>query len=240
MSCRRVRRELQEIVRFGDLAPSAASPHLDHLEECRACRDDVGLDRVLVGQLRRALAARVEPYAPPARTWYAILREAQQPEPRPSVWAWSHAFVSRLRTATAMAGTGLALVLALNMEVIPVRAPVAPAPASDSEDVTLLQVPRLPTGRTALVVLSNRAGEAGGFIARPDPEQALMQADTRLAPRGSVTASEPAPEEGSTGPQLRLAVRPVRAPEHDPTAGTPDPQDTWPGELVELEPGTPS
>lgn len=239
MSCRRVRRELQEIVRFGDLAPSAASPHLDHLEECRACRDDVGLDRVLVGQLRRALAARVEPYGPPARAWYAILREAQRPEPRPSVWAWSHAFVSRLRTATAMAGTGLAVVLALNMEVIPVGTPAAPAPASDSEDVTLLQVPRLPTGRTALVVLSNRAGEAGGFIARPDPEQALMQADTRLAPRSP--ASESAPQDdGTSGPQLRLVVRPVRTLEQDPAAGVPDPQDTVSGELVELEPGSPS
>lgn len=237
MSCRRVRRELQEIVRFGDRAPSAASPHLDHLEECRACRDDVGLDRVLVGQLRRALAARVEPFAPPARAWYAILQEAQRPEPRPSVWAWSHAFVGRLRTATAMAGTGLALVLALNMEVIPVGAPEAPAPASESEEVTLLQVPRMPTGRTALVVLSNQAGGAA-FVTRPDPELALMEADTRLAPRASVT--EPAPEEGSAGPQLRLEVRPVRTPEHDPAAGTPDPQDTRPGELVELEPGTPS
>ncbi len=238
MSCRRVRRELQDIVRFGDRAPSAASPHLDHLEDCRACRDDVGLDRVLVGQLRRALAARVEPFAPPARAWYAILQEAQRPEPHPSVWAWSHAFVGRLRTATAMAGTGLALVLALNMEVIPVGVPEAPAHATDAEDVTLLQVPRMPTGRTALVVLSNRAGEQAGFISRPDPEQALMQADTRLAPR---SAAEPAPEEaGSPGQQLRLEVRPVRTPEHDPTAGTPDRQETAPGELVELEPGTPS
>lgn len=239
MSCRRVRRELQEIVRFGDLAPSSASPHLDHLDECRACRDEVGLDRVLVGQLRRALAARVEPYAPPARAWYAILQEAQRPEPRPSVWAWSHAFVGRLRTATAMAGTGLALVLALNMEVIPLGAPAAPVPATDAEEVALLQVPRMPTGRTSLVVLSNRAGDSTAFVARPDPEQALMQADTRLAPRSP--AEEPAPtEEGSSGPQLELVVRPVRAPEHDPTSGAPDRQDTAPGELVELQPGTPS
>jgi anti-sigma factor RsiW len=238
MSCRRVRRELQEIVRFGDLAPSAASPHLDHLETCRACRDDVGLDRVLVGQLRRALAARIEPDGPPARAWYAILREAQRPEPRPSVWAWSHAIVGRLRTATAMAGTGLALVLALNMEVIPVGAPEAPVESGASEDVTLLEVPRMPTGRTALVVLSNRAGDAAGLAARPDPELALMQADTRLAPRSSAVA--PAPEQGSSGPQLRLEVRPVRTLEHDPAAGTPDREDTAPGELVELQPGTPS
>lgn len=239
MSCRRVRRELQDIVRFGDLAPSAASPHLDHLEECRSCRDDVGRDRVLVGQLRRALAARVEPYSPPARAWYAILREAQRPEPRPSVWAWSHALVGRLRTATAMAGTGLALVLALNMEVVPVSAPAERAASSASEDVTLLQVPRVPTGRTALIVHSNRAGEGAGLIARPDPEQALMEADTRLAPRSR--ASEPAPEDdGSSGPQLRLEVRPVRTPEHDPGAGASDRLDTGSGELVELEPGTPA
>jgi anti-sigma factor RsiW len=238
MSCRRVRRELQEIVRFGDLAPSSASPHLDHLEECRACRDEVGLDRVLVGQLRRALAARVEPFGPPARAWYAILREAQRPEPRPSIWAWSHGLVGRLRTATAMAGTGLALVLALNMEVIPAGAPAPAVPASDGEEVSLLQVPRLPTGRTALVVLSNRARESAGLAARPDPEQTLMQADTRLAPR---SPSEPAPaEEGQSGPQLRLVVRPVRTPEHDPADSGPAEPAAASGELVELEPGTPS
>jgi hypothetical protein len=238
MSCRRVRRELLEIVRFGDLEPSSASPHLDHLETCRGCRDDVGLDRVLVGQLRRALAARVEPYAPPTRAWYAILAEAQRPEPRVSVWAWSAAFVARLRTATAMAGTGLAVVLALNMEVIPAGAP-DPVPANESEEVALLQVPRLPTGRTALVVLSNRATENLGGAERPDPEQALMQADTRLAPRSRT--NDAAPEaDTDAAPQIQLSVRPFRAPELDPAARGERRAAVPAVEIVDLEPGTPS
>ncbi len=240
MSCRRVRRELLEIVRFGDLEPSSASPHLDHLETCRGCRDDVGLDRVLVGQLRRALAARVEPYAPPTRAWYAILAEAQRPEPRVSVWAWSAAFVARLRTATAMAGTGLALVLALNMEVIPAGVPdPVVVPAAEAEKVTLLQVPRLPTGRTALVVLSNRAMANLAGAERPDPEQALMQADTRLAPRSRTTDAEPQAD-AEPAPQMQLSVRAFRAPELDPA----DPDDSRAAvpasEIVDLEPGTPS
>lgn len=122
MSCGRVRRELLEIVRFGEFGPSAAS-HLDHLSSCRPCRDEVGLDRALVAQLRRALEARLEPGTPPSRAWYAILREVQRPEPRAGVLTWSASLVGWLRTATAMAGTGLALLLVFQMEAVPVSTP---------------------------------------------------------------------------------------------------------------------
>lgn len=242
MSCRRVRRELLDTVRFGELGPGSAA-HLDHLAGCRACRDDVGFDRALVAQLRRALAARLEPFSPPSRAWYAILAEAQRPEPRAGVWAWSAAFVGRLRTATAMAGTGLALLLALNMEVVPVT-PAAPAPAVEAEEVALQPVPRLATGRTTLVALANLSDAIGsGASSVPDPELQLMHADTRVAPRPRVDDSSPTSSDSAT--ELRLVVRPSQTPEEDRDAGptrtrsaTDAPNSG--GEVVELEPGTPS
>lgn len=245
MSCRRVRREILEIVRFGEIGPGS-SPHLEHLSRCSGCRDDVGFDRALVAQLRRALAARVEPVTPPSRAWHAILRETQRPEPRTSVWAWSSAVVGRLRTATAMAGTGLALLLALNMEVVPVAAP-APREASSREEVTLQQVPRMPTGRTALVALANlaneRAAEAG---TRPDPEFALMQADARVAPRvllATVTEEPASADEPAPGGTV-LLVRPLQTPERDDggaSASAPDQErDDQPRDSVEPAPGEPS
>jgi hypothetical protein len=241
MSCRRVRRAVLDTVRFGELGPSSAA-HLDHLAGCQGCRDEVGLDRALVAQLRRALAARVEPFSPPSRAWYAILAEAQRPEPRASIWGWSTALVGRLRTATAMAGTGLALLLALNMEVVP-AAPPAPAPAAE-EEVTLRQVPRLVTGRTTLVALANLSDSIGSAGQdQPDPELLLMQADTRVAPRPHVDAAEP--QETGTQGTLRLVVRPSQTPEEarDGGAGRAASESVPSGsggELVDLEPGTPS
>lgn len=134
MSCGRVRRELLERFRFGELGPESA-PHLDHLAQCHACRDEVGTDRALVTQLRRALAARVGDASPPSRAWHRIVREAQHPEPRGSLgWGWWSSLVGRLRVATAMAGTGLALLLTLNFQALPLQPPVetpgAPAGAA--------------------------------------------------------------------------------------------------------------
>lgn len=243
MSCGRVRRELLDTVRFGELGPSSAS-HLEHLSGCRACRDEVGFDRALVAQLRRALAARVDPLTPPSRAWYAILHEAQRPEAKVSVWTWSATLVARLRTATAMAGTGLALVLALNMEVIPLTAPDPEPPVAEpAEDAALLQVPRLPTVRTSLAALADIAN-AGGIdaVARPDPEQALMQAGARLAPRPRAAAESV--DEGF-GPELRLLVRALRTPEHDPADAPASAREATAGidaaaDLVDLEPGQPS
>ncbi len=242
MTCRRVRRELLDTVRFGELGPGSAA-HLAHLAGCRACRDDVGFDRALVAQLRRALTARVEPFSPPSRAWYAILAEAQRPEPPTGVWAWSAAFVGRLRTATAMAGTGLALLLALNMEVVPVT-PAAAAPAVEAEELTLQPVPRLVTGRTTLVALANLSDSiGGGERSVPDPELELMQADTRVAPRPPV--SDSAPVDGGATTELRLVVRPSQTPEEARDGGptrAPSAADSAgsAGEVVELEPGTPS
>ena len=78
MSCRRIVRELLEFFRFGELDEWSA-PHLDHLETCRACRDEVGLDRELVVQLQRALAARVAGYEASPNAWLEVRRRALEP-----------------------------------------------------------------------------------------------------------------------------------------------------------------
>lgn len=92
MSCRRVSRELLERFRFGEELDSRSEPHLLHLQSCGPCRDEVGLDRALVIQLRRALQARVADAAPPARTWEAVRARALSTDPGPtslaSLWRW--------------------------------------------------------------------------------------------------------------------------------------------------------
>ena len=65
VDCQRAARELIEFFRFGELDARSA-PHLDHLEICLACREQVGMDRELVLRLQRALAARVVAALPPA------------------------------------------------------------------------------------------------------------------------------------------------------------------------------
>ena len=125
MSCRRICRELLWLTRFGEVGPDSA-PHLDHLSGCRACRDEVGLDRAMVQRLREALLARVGDAGPSETAWKNIVARAQAPEPpRVRVWEWSTAIVARLRVGTAMAFTGLALILTLNTELVPAGTPPA-------------------------------------------------------------------------------------------------------------------
>ena len=107
VNCRQVVRELIEFFRFGELDARSA-PHLDHLEVCMACRQDVGLDRELVLQLRRSLAARVEGYAASPGAWLEIQRRALEPEP--PTWRTRLPQVSRLGLVGATAIVLLALV----------------------------------------------------------------------------------------------------------------------------------
>ena len=108
MSCRRVRRELLEHFRFGELDVRAA-PHLDHLRGCVACRDDVGLDRSVVRNLQRALAERIADAAPSPTAFEAIRRRALEP---PSVswgdrlWRWARV----VPAGAAIALVGFAIV----------------------------------------------------------------------------------------------------------------------------------
>ena len=118
MSCRRICRELLWLARFGEFGPSSA-PHLDHLAECRGCRDEIGFDRALVQQLRLALAERIEHAAPSPAAWGVILERAQEPELgiRGFLQGRAAALAARLRTATAITAVGLAGIIATSTHV---------------------------------------------------------------------------------------------------------------------------
>jgi hypothetical protein len=129
MSCRRIRRELLWLVRFGDFDVGSA-PHLEHLAGCQDCRDEVGLDRALVRQLRTALAARIGDATPSPSAWEGVLARMRQPEPR-ETRPWTTRLAALLRAGSAMAGASLALIVALNLEM----APIGAVPTPDSSDV---------------------------------------------------------------------------------------------------------
>jgi hypothetical protein len=118
MSCSRICRELLWLARFGEFGPSSA-PHLEHLADCRHCRDEVGFDRALVQQLRLALAERVEQAAPSPGVWGAILERAQEPDRgiRGFLRGRAGAMASRLRTATAITAMALAGIIATSTHV---------------------------------------------------------------------------------------------------------------------------
>jgi hypothetical protein len=213
MKCAKAQRELLWLARFGELGPSS-QPHLDHLAGCRGCRDEVGFDRLMVQQLRIALAERVENARPSPHAWEAILERAQLPEPRRAGWLWhrSAGVVGRLRMATAMAGTGLAVILALNMQIGSYAVPATDA-ESRSEATSLQQVPRLPTGRTALVAYMLQSNAASSGASRPDPEVSLTQAPARLPQRPASAAAEDDATGAITEPQVRLVFRIAQTPD---------------------------
>lgn len=84
MSCHRVSRELLERMRFGELDHRSA-PHIDHLADCARCQEEVGMDRALVRQLRRALVERVEEREP-SPTAFAVVRERALREEDHATW----------------------------------------------------------------------------------------------------------------------------------------------------------
>lgn len=143
MSCGRIRRELLWLSRFGEL-DSESQPHIDHLVGCRPCRDAIGVDRMMVEQLRIALATRVANASPPAGAWERILARAQAPNRGPlgRLLGWSARYRGLQRVATAVAGSGLALLLAVNTELVPMAVPVDVDPPVRTPDA--LQVTAAP------------------------------------------------------------------------------------------------
>lgn len=241
-----MRRELLWLCRYGEFGPDSER-HLDHLARCADCRDEVGYDREMVRQLRIALRERVDGLDPSSKAWEGIVRRARAPEPG----RWS-GFLRRvgglatyMRTTTAMAGTGLALLLALNMEVIPVSVPATTTPTPAPRVTSLEQVPRVPTGRTALVAFRRQSAERT-VPERTDLEKLMTHFEARIpSPQPGAPAmpveEPPADEEDeaaeeSRATEVRFIVRPVRALEV-PRSGAPPDRSS---EAVRFQAGEPS
>jgi anti-sigma factor RsiW len=112
MTCRKARRELLERFRFGEELDARSAPHLEHLQTCLDCREEVGLDRALVAQLRRALQARVEGYDPSPSSWQLVRERALAAEGGPSLWTgWFGRLTTSLRAAGAVAAVALVVML---------------------------------------------------------------------------------------------------------------------------------
>jgi anti-sigma factor RsiW len=112
MSCHKVSRALLERFRFGEL-DADCDEYLAHVERCRECQDEIAVDRVLAGNLRRALRQRVEGFEPSPAVWRAVRLQAADPEP-PGPW-WTRAVLSVSRATRVMvpvAALMLAAVLA--------------------------------------------------------------------------------------------------------------------------------
>jgi hypothetical protein len=240
MSCRRICRELLWLARFGEFGPSSA-PHLDHLAECRHCRDEVGFDRALVQQLRLALAERVEQAAPSPAVWSAILERAQEPEQglRGFLRARAGALAARLRTATAITAMALAGIIATSThvaithpqagsaetEVLTSRAadlferqPLLPRPRADAQ-VPVVYVPTAPPqdAEAAFLINASLAG-TGPAPAALDPTVGETTIETVFSLGGAASRVSPVDPDGGDGPPSPGAAD---APDDAAAAGEP-------------------
>ncbi|HET9497885.1 MAG TPA: hypothetical protein VFP83_06125 [Candidatus Limnocylindria bacterium] len=110
VGCERIAREVIEFFRFGDLDARSA-PHLAHLAVCADCREAVGLDRTVVVQLQRALAARVDGHAASPGAWIEIRRRALEPE--------APTLLGRLLPVLRLAPVGATAIVVLALLVAP-------------------------------------------------------------------------------------------------------------------------
>ncbi len=103
MSCKRAQRELLEQFALGEELGSRSGPHLAHLVSCAECRREVGIDRELVENLRRALRERVEGSAPSQASWELVRRRTIDRPARP--WTTRVVQWGGMVSAAAAAGT---------------------------------------------------------------------------------------------------------------------------------------
>jgi hypothetical protein len=242
MSCRRLRRELLWLVRFGELDAGSAR-HLDHLAGCRECRDEVGLDRALVRQLRTALAERIGDATPSPSAWEGVLARMAQPEAA-AIRSWTARLASLLRAGSAVAGASLALVMALNLEMAPIGALPVPG-GGDGESITA----STPAGRGAgLRHWEGRAPAAGTGLVRseqstivwlPTPHEQLPLERTSLASAADEAEarppSEPVDDPAQGGPAIVLSLVPT-----DAAAMSGSREEANPDEQADDEPASPA
>jgi hypothetical protein len=230
VSCGRLRRELVELFRFGGLDVRSA-PHLDHLATCRACRDEVGFDRVLVQQLREALSERVATAVPSADAWSGILARAQAPESWWRGWLRSHGMVlvGRLRTATAVSAMALALIIAAGTDVAIEVSDGAPGVPSASD----ILAEQYEQGPARLVPAGIGVEPAEEDVRAPSDARPVGQPEFGVSPGGRVSrpvVEEVAPDEPAEellDPAFVIRPRPsgLWADElqgADPESGSPD------------------
>ena len=224
MSCHRLRREILELFRFGGLDLRSA-PHLDHLADCRDCRDEVGIDRVLVQRLRLALAERVAGADPSATTWSSILERAQAPEPGIGRWLRDHgqALVSRLRVATG--GIALVLLMVVGADV-----------ALDRGDP--LAMPSLPADGAVSAAAGAQADPAASGR-RPGVKSAPRQSSRRVQAVTNKPMTRPLP--ATPGFQLNLDPRGLAAGAVEDTDAAPaGDAETVPADATTEAPAEPS
>jgi hypothetical protein len=198
MSCRDVRRVVSEYCLFGE-QEELTTPHLDHLSGCRSCQDEAGIDRALVRELRRALAARVEGAAPSAGVWQVVLRRAQTEEAAPAGWRrWlgigqgvsaAMPMMARLRTASVLSTMALAVMMANGQNSMP----ALPAPVGQVQvhgldqferQTTLpvrIELPAEPEETTPIIIPRRQSEER---LVTPPPPPTIL-------PRVAVPIVEP-------------------------------------------------
>jgi hypothetical protein len=234
MSCRRIRRELLWLVRFGDFDAGSA-PHLDHLASCQDCRDEVGLDRALVRQLRTALAARIGDATPSPSAWEGVLARMRQPEPRVAR-PWTSKLAAFLRAGSAMAGASLALVVALNLEI----APIGAAPSPDVSAVTA----SAPAGHgSGLRHWEGRAPAAdAGPVNEASGSVVWVPTVSEQLPLGRAALQAPPPAQADTELTNNFVVRviPVDMGSAASSSGTDDPPQDEPAVPAATPVGEPS
>jgi hypothetical protein len=244
MSCARVCRELLELSRFGELDVRSA-PHIEHLVDCRACRDVIGLDRALVQQLRVALQARIDGASPSSAAWDGILRRTQRPEAGLSAWfrRRSALVLSRLRTATAVSATALAVLIASSTQVGILQQHAAPSPRPQSgagerfERQSLLAEARdgylriaasettvayVPPARTtdpeAFMIHPSNPGLGSADSVSSSPGQSVTAPDAHIVViRASVPADKPDSIERPTADTTAAPWQPISIPTGKPS-----------------------
>ncbi len=198
MSCARVCRELLELSRFGVLDVRSA-PHIEHLVDCRACRDEIGLDRALVQQLRVALQARIEGATPSPAAWDRILRRTQSPEAGLAAWfrRRSGVVLARLRTATAVSATALAVLIASGTQVGIQQHPASSPRATSAAGERFERQPLLAEARNGYLKIA--ASETAVAYVPParssDPEAFMIHPSNLALGTGGPTSGSP----GQTG-----------------------------------------
>lgn len=243
MSCARVCRELLELSRFGELDVRSA-PHIEHLVDCRACRDVIGLDRALVQQLRVALQARIDGASPSSAAWDGILRRTQRPEAGLGAWfrRRSTLVLSRLRTATAVSATALAVLIASSTQV-GIQQHAAPSPRSQSgageqfERQSLLAEARdgylriaasettvayVPPARSTdpeeFMIHPSNLGLGSAASASSSPGQSVTAPDAHIVViRASVAADQPDSVERPTADTTAAPWQPISKPTGKPS-----------------------